>query len=124
MVKGKIKRKRKEKERKRKNKKKTNQSMLTGLLHYCTLLSKEFLLFFTMPIFIETVVPIRTTIAIHLMVSLAIYTLEDMRTWLPSIGSHAICFLVFHATPHFLSVVFGIMSSIALSTPGDMRATA
>ena len=124
MVKGKRKRKRKEKERKRKNKKKMNQSMLTGLLHYCTLLLKEFLLFFTMPIFIETVAPIRTTIAICLMVSLAIYTLEDMRTWLHSIGSCTICFLVFHATPCFLSVVFGIMSSIALSAPGDMRAIA
>jgi len=77
-----------------------------------------------MLIFIETVMPIKTTIAICLMVSLAIYTLEDMRTWLPNIGSYAICFLVFYATPCFLSVVFGIMSSIALSTPGDMRATA
>ena len=120
----KRKRKRRKEKGKKKREKETNLVTLTGLLHYCTLLSKEFLLFFTMPIFIETVVPIRTTIAIHLMVSLAIYTLEDMRTWLPSIGSHTICFLVFHATPHFLSVVFGIMSSIALSTPGDMRATA
>ena len=124
MVKEKRKRKRKEKKRKRKNKKKTNQSMLIELLHYYTLLLKEFLLFFTMPILIETVMPIKTTIAIRLIVSLAIYTLEDMRTWLPNIGSHAICFLVFHVTPRFLSVVFGIMSSIAFSTPGDMRATA
>ena len=38
----------KEKEKiKKKNKRKTNQFMLIGLLHYCTLLSKEFLLFFT-----------------------------------------------------------------------------
>ena len=98
--------------------------MLTGLLHYCTLLLKEFLLFFTMPIFVETVTPIRTTIAIRLMISLTVCTLEDMRIWLPTIGSRSICFLVFHATPHFLSVVFGIMSSITLSTPGDMRTTA
>ena len=97
--------------------------MLTGLLHYCTLLSKEFLLFSTMPIFIEMVTPIRTTIAICLMVSLAIHTLEDMRTWFTNIGSHAICFLVFHTAPHFLSVVFSLMSSIALSAPGDVRAT-
>ena len=97
--------------------------MLTGLLYYCTLLSKEFLLFSTMPIFIETVMPIRTTIAICLMVSLAIHALEDMRAWLTNIGSHAICFLVFYTAPHFLSVVFGIMSSIALGTPGDVRAT-
>ena len=77
-----------------------------------------------MPISIEMVTPIWTTIAIHLMISLAIYAFEDMRTWIPSIGSHMICFLVFYATPHFLSVVIGIMSSIALSAPGDMRATA
>jgi len=103
--------------------KKTNQAMLTGLLHYCTLLSKEFLLFSTMPISIETVMPIRTTIAIHLMISLAIYALEDMRTWLTHISSCTIRFLVFHAAPCFFSVVFGFMSSIALSAPGDMRAT-
>jgi len=113
----------KEKEKKR-TEGKQNQSMLTGSLHYCTLLSKEFLLFFTMPIFVEAVTPIRTTIAIHLMISLAVYALEDMRTWLPTIGSCSICFLVFHATPHFFSMVFSIVSSIALSTPGDMRATA
>ena len=122
MVKGKEK-KRKEKEKKR-TEGKQNQSMLTGSLHYCTLLSKEFLLFFTMPIFVEMVMPIRTTIAICLMISLAVYALEDMRAWLPTIGSHSICFLVFHTTPCFLSVVFGIVSSIALSAPGDMRATA
>ena len=98
--------------------------MLTGSLHYCTLLTKEFLLFFTMPISVEPVTPIRTAIAICLMVSFAVHAFEDMRTWLTSNGGHAICFLIFHATPHFLSVVFDIISSIALSTPGDMRATA
>ena len=97
--------------------------MLIGLLHYCTLLSKEFLLFSTMPIFIEMVMPIRITIAICLMVSLAIHALEDMRTWLTNIGSCVIRFLVFHTLPRFLSVVFGIMSSITLSTPGNVRAT-
>jgi len=74
------------------------------------------------PIPIETVMPIRTTIAVCLMVSFAIYTLKDMRTWLTNLGSHAIYFLVFHATPCFLSVMFSIMSSIALSIPGDIRA--
>jgi len=114
----------KEKKKKRKKEKKeTNLVTLTGLLHYCTLLSKEFLLFSTMPHFVEPVAPIRTTIAIRLMVSLAIHTFEDMRTWLTNIGSHAIHFLVFHTTPRFLSVVFGIMSSIALNAPGDVRAT-
>ena len=113
----------KEKRKRKKRKKETNQATLTGLLHYCTLLSKEFLLFSTMLIFIETVMPIRTTIAICLMVSLAIHILENMRTWLTNISSHAICFLVFHTAPCFLFVVFGIMSSVALSTPEDVRAT-
>jgi len=76
-----------------------------------------------MPIPIKMVTPIRTTIAVCLMVSFAIYVLEDMRTWLTNLSSHVIYFLVFHATPCFLSVMFGIISSIALSTPGDMRAT-
>jgi len=76
-----------------------------------------------MLISIEMVTPIRTTIAIRLMISLAIYALEDMRTWLTHIGSRAIRFLVFHAAPHFFSVVFGFISSITLSVPGDMRAT-
>jgi len=76
-----------------------------------------------MPIPIETVMPIRTTIAVCLMVSFAIYTLKDMKTWLTNLGSCMIYFLVFHATSCFLSVMFSIISSIALSTPGDMRVT-
>ena len=108
---------------KEEKKRKRNLAMLTGLLHYCTLLAKEFLLFSTVPIPIETVMPIRTTIAVCLMVFFAIYALKDMRTWLTNLGSHAIYFLVFYATPCFLSVMFGIMSFIALSTSGDMRAT-
>jgi len=76
-----------------------------------------------MPISIEMVMPIRTTIAIRLMISLAIYVLEDIRTWLTHIGSRVICFLVFHAAPRFFSVVFSFMSSIVLSTPGDIRVT-
>jgi len=77
-----------------------------------------------MPIFVEPVTPIRTAIAIHLIVSLAIRAFEDMRTWLTNGGSHVISFLVFHATSCLLSMVFGIVSSVALSAPGDMRATA
>jgi len=110
--------------KKKKKKKKTNQAMLTGLLHYCTLLSKEFLLFSTVPIFIKMVLPIQTTIAVCLMVSFAVYTLEDMKTWLTNLGSYVIYFFVFYTTPCFFSVVFSIMSSITLSVPGDMRATA
>ena len=109
---------RKEKERK------TNLTTLTGLIHYCTLLSKEFLLFSTMLISIETVMPVRTTITVCLMISFTIYAFEDVRTWLAFFGGCSISFFVIHTTPCFLSVVFGDMSSIAFSVPRDMRATA
>ena len=108
------------KERKRK----TNLATLTGSLHYCTLLSKEFLLFPTMLVPIETVAPVRTAIAIRLMVSFAIHAFEDMRTRLTIFGGHLVCFFVVHATPCFLSVVFGRVSSVAFGTSGDMRMTA
>ena len=81
---------------------------------------KELLLFSTMPVFIEIVIPIRTANAIHLMVALAI---EDMRTRLSFFGSHLIRFLVFHVTPCFFSVMFSNVSSIVLSAPRDMRTT-
>ena len=81
---------------------------------------KELLLFSTMPVFIEIVIPIRTANVIHLMVALAI---EDMRTRLFFFGSHLIRFLVFHATPCFFSVMFSNVSSIALGTSRDMRTT-
>jgi len=77
-----------------------------------------------MPIFVEPITPIRIVIAICLMVSLAIYLFEDMRTWLTNNGSCMIGFLVFHATPYLFSMVFSIVSSVTLSAPGDMRATA
>ena len=67
--------KRKEMEKERK----TNLTMLTGSLYYGTLLMKEFLLFSTMPISIETVMPIMTTIAICLMIPFEIHAFEDMR---------------------------------------------
>ena len=77
-----------------------------------------------MPISIEMVMPVWTTIAVCLVIAFAVHAFEDMRTWFTFLGGHSICFLVLHATPCFLSVVFSCMSSIALGTPGDMRATA
>ena len=115
----------KEKEKKiKERKRKTNLAILTGSLHYCTLLSKEFLLFPTMPVPIETVAPVRTAIAIRLMVSFAIHAFEDMRTRLTIFGSCSVCFFVVHTTPRFLSVVFGRVGSVALGASGDMRMTA
>ena len=98
----------KEREKKRKERKrKTNLAMLTGSLRYYTLLSKEFLLFSTMPVPIKTVAPVRTAIAIRLMVSFAIHAFEDVMAWLTIFGGCLVCFFVVHATPRFLSVVFG-----------------
>ena len=56
------------------------------------------------------------------MISFAVHAFEDVRTWLAFLGGCSICFLIVYATPHFLSVVFGRISSIALGAPGDMRA--
>ena len=101
----------KEKEEEKKRKGETNLVMLTGFLHYCTLLSKELLLFSTVPLLVELVAPIRTAIAIRLMVSFAIHAFEDMRTWLTNIGSCSIHFLVFSvvvSSSFFLLLIFRI----------------
>ena len=95
--------------------------MLTGSLYYCTLLSKEFLLFSTVPISIEMVMPIRTTIAIHLMIFFAVHAFKDVRTTLAFFGGHSICFLVIHTIPHFLSVMFSVVCSIAFCTSRNIR---
>ena len=76
-----------------------------------------------MPIFIETVMPVWTTIAVCLVITFAVHIFEDVRTWFIFLSGRSICFLVLHTTPCFLSVVFGHMSFIALGTPKDMRAT-
>ena len=59
---------------------------------------KELLLFSTMLVFIEIVIPIRIANAICLIVTLAIYAFEDVRTRLSFFDSCLIHFLVFHAT--------------------------
>ena len=84
---------------------------------------KELLLFSTMLVFIETAIPIRTANTICLMVVLTIHAFEDVRTRLSFFGSCSIHFLVFHATPCFLSVMFSNVSSIALSASRDIRTT-
>jgi len=84
---------------------------------------KELLLFSTMLVSIEMVTPIRIANTICLMVTLTIHAFEDMRIRLSFFGSCSICFLVFHATSRFLSVMFSNMSSIALGIPEDMKMT-
>ena len=102
-------------------KEKKNQFRLTGSLHYYTLLLKEFLLFSTILISIEIIMPIQTTIAIYLIIPFVIHTFKNVRTRLIFFGSCLICFLVFYATSHFLFVMFSSMSFIALGTLGDMK---
>ena len=61
--------------------------------------------------------------AIHLMVTFAVHAFEDVWIWLTFLGGQTIHFLVFYVVPCFFSVVFGIVSFIVLSAPGDMRMT-
>ena len=77
-----------------------------------------------MPISVEMVMPVWTTVAICLVITFAVHAFEDVRTWFTFLGGRSICFLVLHTTSCFLSVVFSHMSSIAFGTPGDMRVTA
>ena len=58
------------------------------------------------------------------MILFAVYIFKDIRTWLTFLSGYMIYFLVVYTTPCFLSVVFGSMSFITLSTPGDMRIAA
>jgi len=63
-----------------------------------------------MPTPVETITPIRTAVAICLMIPFAVYTFEDVRTSLAFFSGHSICFLVLYTTLYFLSVMFGDMS--------------
>ena len=65
--------------------------------------------------------PIWTSITVHLMISLAVCTFEDIRTWLSFFGSYFVYILVFFATLYFLPVMFVRMSSIVLSIPRNIR---
>ena len=85
--------------------------MLTRLLHYYTLLSKEFLLFSTIPILIKTVILIRTTITVCLMVFFTIYALEDMRTWLTNLSS---CIIYFYI--QYYKLYLSIFGNIRVTT--------
>ena len=76
-----------------------------------------------MPTPVETITPIRITIAICLIIPFAVHTFEDVRTRLTFFGGCLICFLVLHTILHFLSMMFSDMSSIILSTSGDVRVT-
>ena len=74
-----------------------------------------------MPTPVKMIVPVRTTIAICLIILFAIHALEDVRIWLTDFGSHTVEFFIFGAIPHLFSMMFDRMSSIAFGVPGDMR---
>ena len=76
-----------------------------------------------MPTPVETIIPIRTAVAIYLMIPFAVHTFENVRTRLVLFSGHSICFLVLYTTLCFLSVMFGDISSITLSISGDVRVT-
>ena len=82
----------------------------------------EFLLFSTLPLFIEIVSPIRTSVAVHLMVSFTIDTFEDVRARLAFLCSKPwrSQLVVFFATSCLLPMVLRIVRSIAFDTYGCM----
>ena len=84
---------------------------------------KELLQFLIMPTPVEMIMLIRTAVAIHLMILFIVHIFKDMRTRLTFFGGHSICFLILHITPHFLSIMFGDMSSITLSISEDVKVT-
>ena len=95
------------------------------LLHYYTLLLVEFLLFFTVPSSVETVMPIRTFVIVCLMVTFIVDTFEQMRTRLIFFHSKSIRIniLVFFETLQLLSVMFYFVRSVAFDASRHIRST-
>ena len=94
---------------------------MTGSLQlYSTFM--KFLLFSTIPLFVETVTSIRISIVVCLIVSFAADTLEGMRARLTFLCSKPwrVWLIVFFAAPCLLPVMFGVMRSIAFDTSGHM----
>jgi len=83
----------------------------------------EFLLFSTMPLFVEMVMPIRTGVTVHLIVFFAIDAFEDIRARLTFLHSKPwrVHFHVFLAALCFLPVILRVVRSIAFGAPGCMR---
>jgi len=61
---------------KKKKESMTKNNRITILLYFTFM---EFLLFLTMPNFVEIVLLIRTSVAVHLVVSLAVDAFEEIR---------------------------------------------
>ena len=79
-------------------------------------------MFSTMPLFIETVLPIRTSVAICLIVFFAINIFKDVRARFTFLCSKPwrSQLVIFFATPCLLSVVLKIVRSIAFDIPKHM----
>jgi len=75
-----------------------------------------------MPNFIETVTPIRTCVAVYLMVAFAVNTFERMRTKLTFLCSKPwwINVSVFFAAPCSLPMMLSLVRSIAFDASGYM----
>jgi len=73
-----------------------------------------------MPLFIEIVSPIRTSVAVHLIVFFTIDIFENIRARLAFLCSKLwrSQLVIFFATSYIFSVVFGIVRSIAFDVPG------
>ena len=95
------------------------------MLHYCTLPLVEFLLFPTMSLLVETVVPIRTFVTVRLVVIFAVDILEWMRARLAILCSESwrIRLIVLFVAPWFFPVMLGFVRTIAYNTPGHMWST-
>ena len=90
------------------------------LLVYSTIV--ELLLFLTVPIFIEMVLPVWTCVTVYLMILFAVYALEGVGTGLTllCLEPQKIGFQVFFATLCLLLVVLRFVRSIAFDTSGSM----
>jgi len=71
--------------------------------------------FFDMPFPIEVMSPKWTIVRVGLMISFAVRTFEQMRTWFALLGfqSRRVKFSVTLTTPTELSMVFRLMRSVA-----------
>jgi len=75
-----------------------------------------------MPLFIEIISLIRTSVAVHLMVFFTIDTFEDIRARLAFLYSRLwrSQLVIFFATSHIFSVVFRIVRSITFDASGHI----
>ena len=79
-------------------------------------------MFLTMPNFVETVLPIRTSVAVCLVVPLAVNALEEIRARLTFLYSKLwrIYVVVLFAASYLLFMMLGFVRSIVFDASGHM----